>query len=269
MKVLLTGTGAADGVPAFFADSDVSEYARIHRGKEVRSRASAVVDDVVRIDFPADTLAQIHRFGLRAKDWKAILITHSHDDHFAVKELQYFLPPFVPLGIPRPVICGNETVLTILAEAFAGTEGFSNKSLKLFLTEEICGYQVTPIRAYHKLDEESLNFLIRKDGKTLLYATDTGYYHEETWEFLEDWNLDAVVMECTDGFTPTEYWGHLSCEDFLRVVEKMHRLGCVSENTKFVTTHHAHTGMATHKSLEEFFLPHGIGVGYDGMLLEV
>ncbi|HWP31830.1 MAG TPA: MBL fold metallo-hydrolase [Fimbriimonadales bacterium] len=267
MRILLTGTGAADGVPAMFADSEVSEYARTHGGKEMRLRASALVDDVLRIDFPADTLAQIHRFGLRAKDWKAILITHSHDDHLDVKELQYFLPPFVPLEIPRPVIYGNEAVLKVLGEMYG--EGFQKKELKSFQKEEICGYEVIPIRAYHKLDEESLNFLIRKDGKTLLYATDTGYYQQETWDFLRDWKLDLAIMECTDGFAPTEYWGHLSCEDFLRVVEKMRQLGCVSEKTKFVTTHHAHAGMATHKALEEFFLPHGIDVGFDGMLLEI
>src|SRR4051812_21857635 len=94
MNIRLLGTGGADGIPAFCSDSMVSKWAREHGGKDIRTRAAALVDGDLKIDFGPDTQAQIQRDGLDPCDWTALLITHSDEDHLAVSELQYFLYPF-------------------------------------------------------------------------------------------------------------------------------------------------------------------------------
>lgn len=251
-----------------FADSRLSRHARKHGGRDIRLRSAAVVDGCLKIDFGPDTFAQIVRYGLRASDWKAILFTHSHDDHFAPRELQYMFPPFVDRDKPRPKLCGNETILETLVSALSELGDLDTLELREFETVRIVKYDVTPIRAYHKLDENSFNFIIKGD-KTLLYAADTGNYRDATWEFLHGWKLDGAVIECTDGFNPTEYWGHLSCVELVAVVGKLRRMGCLSDRSKVCTTHHAATGEATYDELRSFLEPHGIIAGYDGIKLEL
>lgn len=264
MKILLTGTGAADGIPAFFADSRVSQYAREHKGKDLRTRASAVVDDILRLDFGPDTFAQCQLLGVRPFDWKYIAFTHSHDDHFAPKELQYMFPPFVSEDAPRPIILGNQAILDGITSAFSDAVKLDLQLIQSFRSVNVGEYEITPIRAYHKLDEDSLNLIIKRD-KTLLYATDTGVWQEPTWEFLEGWRFDAIVMEATDGFNPTEYWGHLSAHEMVAMVNRLREMGCAPSGIPIATTHHSHAGLATHAELREFFEPLGITVGFDGM----
>lgn len=268
MKVVLTGTGGADGVPGFFADSNVSRYARQHRGKDVRLRSGAAVDEIIKIDFGPDTFAQANALDLNPCDWRRIVFTHSHNDHFAPKELQYCFPPFVPEGSETPAIYGNGVILNGIKDAFPEAQDLEMVLLKSF--ERVCldEYELVPIKAYHKLDEDSLNLILRKNDKCFLYAADTGIYQDETWEFLTDWKFDAAVIECTDGFNPADYWGHLSCAELIEVVSRLRKMGCLDEKSLVCTTHHAHTGLGTHAELEHALNPHGIEVGFDGKILE-
>ena len=90
MRITFTGTGAANGIPGYFQADRVSEYARVHRGEDVRYRAGAVSDGVLKIDWGPDTFACCERLGMRAKEWTHVFFTHSHDDHFAPREFTSF-----------------------------------------------------------------------------------------------------------------------------------------------------------------------------------
>lgn len=268
MNVLLTGTGGADGIPGFFAESNVSRLARANGGKDVRLRSGAVVDEILKIDFGPDTFGQCCRLNLDPCRWKYILYTHSHDDHFAPKELQYAFPPFVQADSKAPEIYGNKTILDGIRNAFPQAAKLKMVLLESFKTTMAGDYTITPIRAYHKLDEDSLNLIIEKNGKKFLYGADTGIYQQETWDFLKDWTIDAAVLECTDGFNPADYWGHLSCAELISVVDRLRSMGTFTKETLVCTTHHSHTGLGSHSELEACLNPHGIEVGFDGKLLE-
>ncbi|MGI8924918.1 MAG: MBL fold metallo-hydrolase [Fimbriimonadales bacterium] len=267
MNILITGSGGADGIPSFFSDSEVSRYARDHGGKDVRSRAAAIVDNAIKIDFGPDTYAQCSNLGLKASDWKHVLFTHSHFDHYAPGLFQYAFPPFTEESSTTPIMWGNQAILSGFSNAFEDQDKLEKRLLKSFAPVDIDGYRVTPIRAYHKLDEDSLNLIIEKDGKSLLYAVDTGVYQEETWEFLAGRRFDVAVIECADGFLPADYWGHLSCDELVQVVDRLRNMGCLDGSSVVCTTHHAHTGMATHAQLEERLSPDAIEVGFDGKLI--
>ncbi len=268
MKIQLTGTGGADGIPGFFGTDRVSEYARANGGKDIRTRASAVIDDKIRIDFGPDTFGQCNQLGLNPSKWEQIVFTHSHDDHFAPKELQYLFPPFLPAEIKRPTVYGNRVILDGIKSAFSESIHLDTHLIKSFETSMLGDYKLTPIKAYHKLDEDSLNLIFEK-GKRFLYATDTGIYQEETWSFLSGNPVDACVIECSEGFAPSDYWGHLSCDELMRVVEKLHQIGCFNNETFICTTHHSHAGNGTHEELERYLNPYGIQVGFDGFIFEV
>jgi len=267
LKVRLLGTGGADGIPGLFSDSRVSNYARECGGRDVRTRSSALVDEGLKLDFPPDTFFQVVRDGLRPQDWTAIVYTHSDDDHLAVNQLQYALHPFTESEKFEFTIYGNSTVIRRLSDRYPDwpLEAVVTKSFVPFTHGD---YRITPFRANHKHDEDSQNLVISREGRTLIYATDTGVWGPESWEFLQDQRADALVIECTEGFAPTSYTGHLDVEKCIEVVGKLRCFGVLAESAPVVTTHHSHQGNGTYAELARALNPHEIQVGYDGVALD-
>lgn len=264
MTIRLLGTAAAEGIPAFYSGSRVSEYARKHGGREVRTRCGALVDGSIKIDLPPDTLAQLHRDGLDARDWALLVFTHSHDDHFAIKELQYGLFPFNDLEKMDFPILGNEEICRRIAEEYPEWPMEVNQS-RSFETFTHMQYSITPISANHTDSEQAHNLLIEREGKCLLYATDTGVWKEDTWEYLRSRHVGLLVMECTEGFRGTDYSGHLDIIEFLHVRDRLAAQGTIDQSCKIVTTHHSHNGDATYAELAEAFDKEGVTAGYDGL----
>ena len=54
MKLQFLGTSAAEGIPALFCNCPACQYAYKTGGKEIRMRAGAMLDDVIKIDFGPD-----------------------------------------------------------------------------------------------------------------------------------------------------------------------------------------------------------------------
>lgn len=268
MTIRLLGTGAADGIPALYSESELSRFAREHGGKDVRTRAAAVVDDTLKIDFGPDTLAQIQRERLDARDWSAVIFTHSDADHLAMSELQYALFPFNGFEYAGFTIYANPTICAMIEEAYPlwPFELQRTRSFECFRHAE---YTITPIRAFHKPDEDAHNLIVSDGSSTFLYATDTGIWEEPTWSYLDGVRLDGLIIECTDGFAPTMYDGHLDLRECVDVVTKLREMGTLKPGAPVVTTHHSHNGFATHAQLEEALAPHGIAPGYDGMVVTV
>jgi phosphoribosyl 1,2-cyclic phosphate phosphodiesterase len=268
MELLLQGTGAADGIPALFADSDVSDYARRNGGPDRRSRSAALIDGHLRIDLGPDVWYQCASQNVRPADWSSILFTHTHDDHFAIAELQLLLFPFCPETASPITLYGNEMAEQLLAERYAEWP-FEFQVARSFESFTVGDYGITPFAAYHKLDEDSLNYLITKDEKTIGYASDTGYWQEPTWKFLEGKRIDALVIECTEGLHRTTYHGHLDLKECISVVERLRGMGVLTDSSVVVTTHHSHLGGLTHQGLTEALAPHGITPGFDGMRISL
>lgn len=268
MNIRLLGTGAADGIPSPFGDDKVSQYARENGGKDVRSRSAAIVDGVLKIDLGPDTNMQMQRDRLDAREWSAVIYTHSDDDHFAVNEIQYALFPFTQHEYLPYTIYANATILAQI-EARYPNWPIELVETRSFQTFHHAGYAITPVRARHIHEEDCHNLVIERDGKAILYATDTGVYSEETFRYLGNFQLDALVIECTDGFCATTYEGHLDFKEVVMVVNRLREQGTLRADSQVVTTHHATRGEARHCDLERAFRPHGIEPGYDGMLLEI
>lgn len=266
MNLRLLGTGAADGIPSTFGDDPVSTHAREHGGKNVRSRAAALLDGHIKIDLPQDTNMQLQRDGLCGCDWSALFFTHSDADHLAPSEIQYGMLPFTSNDYLKYTIYGNDVVADIVEAAYPDwpIEVVRTRS---FESIEHGPYRVTPILANHIPGEDCHNLIFEKDGKALLYATDTGVWKEETWEFLSGFRLDLLVIECTDGFDPTPYEGHLDLAECVEVIGRLRSMSVLGRSSRAVTTHHSVRGMATFCDLHSALAKHGIEAGYDGMEL--
>ena len=101
------------------------------------------------------------------------------------------------------------------------------------------GTRFIPILADHDdtFGEEPLNYIVERGGKTLLYACDTGWYADRTWEEVLRHRYDAVVLECTWMATKTDGRGHLDIAHFLRFVDVLRKAGCLAANARIVAAH--------------------------------
>jgi len=267
MTIKLLGTGAADGIPALFTSSEISRQALQPGSKDRRTRASALIDDCIKLDLGPDTLAQIQQHGLDSTLWDSIVFTHSHEDHFTVSEIQYALYPFNPNEYTPFTIYSNPTVSWLIWERYPDWP-LDVVTTHVFQTYDIGAYRMTPILAKHAEPEECHNLLFEKDGKRLGYMTDTGWWPEATWDYLKSHRLDVMVIECTDGLHDSGYDGHLALTELIEVVNKLRGNGTVDDKTTILTTHHSHFG-GSHEELEVAMAPYGIQPGYDGLEISI
>ena len=268
MTIRLLGTGGADGIPALFSDDPVSNYAREHAGPDLRTRATAIVDSGLKIDLPPENSTQLLQNGLRATDWDLLLFTHSDDDHLALSELQYALYPFTEeLELPFPIYA-SPTVLDLIRERYADWP-MELVEIRAFQSVETAGYRFVPLRAHHTPGEECFNFMVEREGRSLIYATDTGIWSDETLDFLRGGRIDLLVIECTNAYVPSSYEGHLDFEGLAYVLDRLRLGGTLTASSRVVTTHHSAAGGARHCDLVSALAPLGAEPGYDGMLLTV
>src|SRR6266542_3042500 len=149
MRIQLLGTGSAEGWPGLFCGCDVCRNSRKLRGKNLRSRTSALIDGELKIDLPPDTHHHALTQGLDMSAVKHLLFTHGHDDHCAGYELQYLSWMFVPytVEVPLEVMAPKTTIQKICAQLGDEPLPASFQSIGPWQTVPFGRWQVTPIVA--------------------------------------------------------------------------------------------------------------------------
>ncbi|WP_394794131.1 MBL fold metallo-hydrolase [Armatimonas sp.] len=269
MRVFFLGSGAAEGFPALFSRTPINQEALRRGGKNLRLRSGILLDETLRVDLCPDALAQVHKYPER--DLTAIehlLFTHTHDDHFAVRELQYFSCNFAPDREQPLQVWATDYALTKLQaelESFFEEPPLRCRPLTPFQEVQVGHLFVTPLTAHHKTDELCLNYLFREgeaeNARYLLYASDTGWYDPPTWEFLEGVSLDGAIIECGKGISSNPYDGHLSLDECIAFKNKLR----LTPGAPVYLTHICHTGLLLHEEMEARCEPHEISVAYDGL----
>ena len=94
MKIKYLGTAAAEGIPALYCQCDICKDAWIHKGKNIRTRAQALIDDKILIDFGPDTYAHVLQYEVPLDTIHHVLITHKHSDHFYPSDLLFRRPGY-------------------------------------------------------------------------------------------------------------------------------------------------------------------------------
>ncbi len=273
MTFTILGSAAAEGWPALWCPCPVCREAWRVGGKNIRRRTAYQLGERIHIDLGPDSFAQMVHFGLRYHRLEHLLITHSHADHLCPEELHYRSPGFVP-GEPPPTLTihGNAQVEERVRDAGFALEDCRAQFHRITPFEPINlgeGVVATPILADHAgPDEQAVNYLLERAGRTLLQGNDTGWWPEASWEFLATRRLDIAIIECTYG---NRRGGahHLGAEDVLEVRDKLAKLGALAEDCRVMVTHFSHNGGWLHEQLEEFFAPHAIEVAYDGLTVEL
>ena len=85
--------------------------------------------------------------------------------------------------------------------------------------------------------------IIEKDGNSILYAHDTGYFLDETWEYIEKSNIkfDFVALDCTSILNENAYNNHMGLKACCDVKERLLKKNA-TESTVFCLHHFSHNG---------------------------
>ena len=268
----MCGTAAAEAWPALFCTCEACIEARKRGGKDLRSRAAYQVDDRVRVDFGPDSNLHQQKLGLDYGLVTNLLVSHSHADHWCPRELENRRDGFSKVRPGLLEVWGNTRVEErFLRDCSLGWEALHMRFHLARPWEPIQleqGLRATPVLAAHDPSEQCFNFLLEKEGSRVLLGHDTGWYHEEAWEFLSRAPIHLALLDCTYGAQAHDK-GHLGCVDVVRARDELHRRGALAPDATVVATHFSHNGAWLHEDLERFFAPRGILAAYDGLRLTV
>jgi phosphoribosyl 1,2-cyclic phosphate phosphodiesterase len=273
MKIQYYGTAAAEGWPGVFCRCEFCKEASRLGGKNLRTRSQALIDDVLLVDFPADSYLHMLYYGLRLPEIQHLIITHSHQDHFYPADLAERRDGMCLELNGVLHIYGNERVKEKLnhyttSENMNLKESVSFHPLKAFEAFSAGDHTVTPLPAFHDTRENCLIYLVERDGEALVYGNDSGFFPEDTLEYLAGKKLDIVSFDCTFGTFNSTYKRHMGLLDNELLLERLKEIGCVHSKTKCVVTHFSHHGCALHDELEKAAGKLGFIAAYDGMIVE-
>lgn len=276
MRVQYLGTAAAEGFPALFCRCAACNRAIEEGGKNLRTRASVLVNGHLLIDLSPDVLGQRLAQGLDLAAVDTLCVTHSHSDHLAAAELTRRSTAnycHIPGETPMRVY-GNARAAG-LARAALETEFGSREDPSLSVTVlrpwdsiDSGELRVTAVPARHDPSEDCFLYLVEEHGgEALLYANDTALPPAQTLrglaERLGGKMLDYVSMDCTHGLGRGSD-RHMGAEENHTLKCALEALGCAGPATRFIATHFSHNGNILHWELVEGLVPLGIVPAWDG-----
>ena len=282
MEILYMGTAADERIPAMFCHCELCQKSLRLGGKNIRTRAQALIDDTLLIDFGSDTYEHFIRAGKTLWDIQNVLLTHSHPDHLTLEvfssrchwqSAETTKYPTIKIYTSVGVI---EKIWRVVEARGMGKKTIEKYwefiPIEYFQPLQIDGYTITPLPARHALPEQAFVFLIEKDGKTIFYGNDTGYFDESIDEWLANNGkyIDLLSLDCTKGDVETPYYGHMSMNHGRAIADRFYKKGVINDKTKLYYTHFAHGCKMTHEELEKTAEEkYGFKVTYDGFRLEV
>lgn len=280
MKIKYLGTAAYEGIPAAFCNCESCKRALALGGKNMRTRSQAIINDQILMDFNADTIVHYQKYKFDWNKIKYCLITHSHSDHFYPSDMLMLVEPGYVHGAPHIDFYAGESSYNQMREIFesakSSVEGdraglFKVKPKDFFQMGE---NQVLVLDADHDKSSSPVIYAIKDgNGKTVLYAHDTGIFTDEVVEEMKRiGRFDLVSFDCTGSFAPTGWeHGHMGLRANVNMKEKLLQAGLVDDKTTFVVTHFSHNAFYghDHEELCSEAAKYGFIVGYDGMEIEV
>ena len=283
MKITFLGTGASAGLPAAYCRCDECNGVRERGGIEVKTRSALRVGKHCQIDISHDNYWQAIKHSMDMYDVEHLLITHTHCDHFAVtgitdktmSEVTNDKPLNIYMSEPaKEFMMKFLDTMSVSDEEKKFEREFPIRGLEYYKEYSIGELVVETVKGNHTAwagIEKSINYLIKMpDGKKLLYALDTGYYLDETWNYLKGRNTDILIMDCTfGGRTDRGEFpdSHLDIESFLKMLERMTEIEFIDNKTDIYASHfNPHQGL-THFEIQDRFNKSSfhVTVAYDGL----
>lgn len=270
LDILFLGTAAVEGWPGLFCECQNCQQAQSLGGKNIRTRASLLINRKYMINCNPDAYHHFLRENLEPSKIEHIFITHPHEDHFLPFNLKLRRPVFAHIQNPQPLhVYGNHLVVDMLKEMQGELEKgnivlHKVKPFQAFVADVA---KVVPLKADHGAD--ALLYHLQLSEKGILIGYDTGIFPEETWEKLSQLKVDVAILDCTNGGISSENKYHMGIDGILETKNRLRSIGSANDQTVFVATHFSHNGGLLHPELCKELEPEGFIVAFDGMRLKI
>lgn len=262
MRIVLLGTGSADGLPNPWCECPTCTDQR-PRGR--RSPTSVLVDGRLLLDCGPEAPGQAARLGHSLRQVRTVAIGHAHHDHldpaFSLYRSWVSDDPLRVVG-PRPAIEQLRAWLDPVQTAVTPHEVTAGEVV------EADGYRLTALGANHHAFGEAVLYLVEDGTRRLLYATDTGVLPEATLAALAGVRLDAVLLEETFGERTDGGDRHLHLATFAATLDALRQVGAIDGATRVVAVHLSHDNPPL-AGLETALAACGAEVHPDGAVLEI
>lgn len=246
MRVLLLGTGAANGLPAAFCTCATCTDARATGS--VRATTAALVDDRILLDAGPGVVTGVGRSGTHLRDLRHILVTHAHPDHLDPALLLWLSwdPP------PHEVhLWGPDSVLEACRDWIGPAARIVTHRVRagctVDLPTDLGTWTLAVLPATHasatgpvdSIAADAVLFaLTSPSGRRLLYATDTGPLPDPTLTALRGADLDLVLIEDTFGDRTDHGTGHLDLRTLPEQIARLRHVGAVTARTRILGCPH-------------------------------
>lgn len=263
MKITFLGTAAATSFPLTFCRCKNCEDARKYKGKSIRKRSSLLIDDKILIDLGPDFITSLNMYHKDITKIKYVLQTHPHSDHFDAGHFVTRWTEYATINAPHLNIVASEKCFNKMSEMIKNNENIDifnakwQKDLNISITQlrhsqsiKLEDYTITAVESLHDTNQGSLLYLIEKDNKKLLYATDTTPFSKKALNLLKSQKLDCLILDHTYG-NVENCDGHLNKKQFLEELEKLSNLQAITKTTKIYATHISHEGCPYHEEMEK------------------
>lgn len=196
MRLLFLGTGTAGA--KLLVEGTLAEGQR--RCTSVR------IDHDVLVDLGLQSFDHAAALGEDVSGITDIFISHTHRDHYMKDALLAYVnavPHKLRIHCHRGAVVG----LKLTDEEAARVEVHPVESMETF---EAAGMTVTALPANHIAggpEEQPLHYIFRRDGQTLFYGLDGGWFRAEAWEYMrrDPTVFDAMILEATVGEDPGNF----------------------------------------------------------------
>ena len=272
MKFKYLGTAAAECFPALFCDCEYCKEARKRKGKNIRSRSQAIINEDLLIDLPADTYMHAVNNDLELFKVKYLLLTHEHNDHFCAQELNVRGHWYAPNLKEKIVIIGSSVVYEkylkftdTMTQVVRGLIDF--KVVNAFEKVSPGDYEITPLPARHG-SMTGFIYDIKKGDKRILYAHDTGFFFDSVIQYIKDNSVtyDLISFDCTNCDIPIEdESGHMGFGNVSRLIPLLKNAGAITEKTRLYINHFSHNANPLHEELCESAKKYNLEVSFDGL----
>ena len=256
MRITILGSAAAEAVPSLWCQCEVCRMARQNGGKDLRRRTSYLIDQDTMIDFGPDAFWQSIAFGIDWAEWRrkgfsqgALPLTI-----YGSEEIRKYCNAMMGVTSEGSVEKWPDTTFVV------PENGKSTQAHNM---------DIFSIPATHGA-ADSRNYILTRNGKSLLIAHDSGFWPAETWDMLAGRTVDAVIFDGTCALKFADVADcHMGAEVGVKFRDELLKRGILKKDGLAVVNHFSHNGNSTHADLEAFFTPHGIEVGYDGKVIEL
>lgn len=195
MKLLFLGTGAAGAMKV--------PNAEIKPGQ--RRCSSMLIDETVLVDVALQSFDYATQQGVDTTAITDIFLSHSHSDHYWKDTLlQYAEAAEQKLNF----WCHEGAVQDLgLTEEEAARINIC--PVKCMQKWETAGMTVTALPANHLAggpQQQCLHYVFEKDGQSLFYGCDGGWFRADTWEYMRKHCVfTAMILEATVGELPGNF----------------------------------------------------------------